>query len=130
MAAVQALADAAELLASTRALPDHRARPHRAERLAGRPVGRWLDRDTAGRVIGDGGWYFHIVDMATQPDHQRRRAVTVDRAATRPLLALRTHTFASRLDAHPAPPRPPVHPVHLVLQGVAAIGVRSRARFA
>lgn len=25
-----------------------------------------------GRVIGDGGWYFHIADMATHPDHQRR----------------------------------------------------------
>lgn len=25
-----------------------------------------------GRVIGDGGWYFHIVDMAVQPEHQRR----------------------------------------------------------
>ncbi len=25
-----------------------------------------------GRIIGDGGWYFHIVDMATAPDHQRR----------------------------------------------------------
>lgn len=25
-----------------------------------------------GRVIGDGGWYFHIADMATDPDHQRR----------------------------------------------------------
>ena len=25
-----------------------------------------------GRVIGDGGWYFHIADMATQPAHQRR----------------------------------------------------------
>lgn len=24
-----------------------------------------------GRVIGDGGWYFHIVDMAVLPDHQR-----------------------------------------------------------
>ena len=24
-----------------------------------------------GRVIGDGGWYFHIADMATHPDHQR-----------------------------------------------------------
>lgn len=23
-----------------------------------------------GRVIGDGGWYFHIADMATLPDHQ------------------------------------------------------------
>jgi GNAT superfamily N-acetyltransferase len=25
-----------------------------------------------GRVIGDGGWHFHIADMATLPDHQRR----------------------------------------------------------
>jgi ribosomal protein S18 acetylase RimI-like enzyme len=25
-----------------------------------------------GRCIGDGGWYFHIADMATHPDHQRR----------------------------------------------------------
>ena len=25
-----------------------------------------------GRVIGDGGWYFHVVDMAVLPDHQRR----------------------------------------------------------
>ena len=25
-----------------------------------------------GRIIGDGGWYFHIADMATLPNHQRR----------------------------------------------------------
>jgi ribosomal protein S18 acetylase RimI-like enzyme len=25
-----------------------------------------------GRVIGDGGWYFHVIDMAVQPAHQRR----------------------------------------------------------
>jgi GNAT superfamily N-acetyltransferase len=25
-----------------------------------------------GRLIGDGGWYFHVVDMATLPAHQRR----------------------------------------------------------
>ncbi|KFU75847.1 Acetyltransferase (GNAT) domain-containing protein [Amycolatopsis lurida] len=25
-----------------------------------------------GRVISDGGWYFHIVDMAVLPAHQRR----------------------------------------------------------
>jgi len=31
----------------------------------GRPVGM-------GRVIGDGGWYFHVIDMAVMPDHQRR----------------------------------------------------------
>ena len=36
-----------------------------------------VDTDTGetvgmGRIIGDGGWYFHIVDMAVLPDHQRR----------------------------------------------------------
>jgi ribosomal protein S18 acetylase RimI-like enzyme len=25
-----------------------------------------------GRVIGDGGWYFHVVDMAVLPEHQQR----------------------------------------------------------
>lgn len=25
-----------------------------------------------GRVIGDGGWYFLVADMATLPDHQGR----------------------------------------------------------
>ncbi|KAJ6115447.1 Acyl-CoA N-acyltransferase [Penicillium sp. IBT 16267x] len=25
-----------------------------------------------GRVIGDGGWYFHIADMAVHPDHQKK----------------------------------------------------------
>jgi len=25
-----------------------------------------------GRAIGDGGWYFHIADMATLPAHQKR----------------------------------------------------------
>ncbi|KAI0148808.1 hypothetical protein GGR57DRAFT_474379 [Xylariaceae sp. FL1272] len=25
-----------------------------------------------GRIIGDGGWYFVIVDMATLPEHQRQ----------------------------------------------------------
>lgn len=25
-----------------------------------------------GRVIGDGGWYFHIADMAVDPGHQRK----------------------------------------------------------
>ncbi|KNC20164.1 acetyltransferase [Arthrobacter sp. RIT-PI-e] len=32
---------------------------------AGEPVGM-------GRVIGDGGWYFVVADMATLPEHQRR----------------------------------------------------------
>jgi ribosomal protein S18 acetylase RimI-like enzyme len=31
----------------------------------GAPVGM-------GRLVGDGGWYFHVVDMAVLPDHQRR----------------------------------------------------------
>ncbi|HUQ58432.1 GNAT family N-acetyltransferase [Lentzea sp.] len=25
-----------------------------------------------GRVLGDGGWYFHIIDMAVLPHHQRK----------------------------------------------------------
>jgi GNAT superfamily N-acetyltransferase len=25
-----------------------------------------------GRLLGDGGWYFHMVDMAVLPEHQRR----------------------------------------------------------
>ncbi|MFD5825528.1 GNAT family N-acetyltransferase [Lentzea sp. NPDC060358] len=25
-----------------------------------------------GRVIGDGGWYFHVIDMAVLPHHQRK----------------------------------------------------------
>jgi ribosomal protein S18 acetylase RimI-like enzyme len=25
-----------------------------------------------GRTIGDGGWYLHIADIATDPAHQRR----------------------------------------------------------
>jgi len=25
-----------------------------------------------GRIISDGGWYFHIADMAVLPEHQRK----------------------------------------------------------
>lgn len=25
-----------------------------------------------GRLLGDGGWYFHVTDMAVLPEHQRR----------------------------------------------------------
>lgn len=25
-----------------------------------------------GRIIGDGGWYFHLADMAVHPGHQRK----------------------------------------------------------
>lgn len=38
---------------------------HLRERATGRAV-------AMGRVIGDGGWYFHIADMATLPDFQGR----------------------------------------------------------
>lgn len=34
-----------------------------------------------GRTLGDGTWYFHLADIATDPDHQRRglgRAVMED----------------------------------------------------
>jgi GNAT superfamily N-acetyltransferase len=30
------------------------------------------DTVAMGRVIGDGGWYFHVADMATSPEHQRQ----------------------------------------------------------
>jgi len=31
------------------------------------------DRTVAmGRLLGDGGWYFHVVDMAVLPEHQRK----------------------------------------------------------
>ncbi|MCZ2262057.1 GNAT family N-acetyltransferase [Isoptericola sp. QY 916] len=34
-----------------------------------RPTGEAV---AMGRVLGDGGWYFHVADMATLPDHQRQ----------------------------------------------------------
>lgn len=47
------------------ALPGSWAACHVVETAAGTTVGM-------GRLIGDGGWYFHVVDMAVLPDHQRR----------------------------------------------------------
>ena len=38
---------------------------HVVHEESGRSVGM-------GRLLGDGGWYFHVVDMAVLPDHQRR----------------------------------------------------------
>jgi len=38
---------------------------HVRHRVTGEAVGM-------GRIVGDGGWYFQIADMATLPDHQRR----------------------------------------------------------
>jgi GNAT superfamily N-acetyltransferase len=54
--------------------------PKSEAQAAGAVVGAWYavhvrhrgtgDAVGMGRVIGDGGWYFHIVDMAVLPDHQ------------------------------------------------------------
>lgn len=41
------------------------AAAHVVEDASGETVGM-------GRVIGDGGWYFHIADMAVFPEHQRQ----------------------------------------------------------
>ncbi|MFJ5143975.1 GNAT family N-acetyltransferase [Curtobacterium sp. NPDC088465] len=55
--------------------------PKDAAQGAGAIAGSWsavhvVDTDgvpvAMGRTIGDGGWYFHIADIATDPDHQRR----------------------------------------------------------
>ena len=56
--------------------------PKREDQAAAALPGSWAachvlhesrDRSVAmGRVIGDGGWYFHVVDMAVIPGHQRR----------------------------------------------------------
>lgn len=42
-----------------------------------------------GRIIGDGGWYFHIADMAVLPEHQRRGLGDV--VLKRLLERIRTH---------------------------------------
>jgi ribosomal protein S18 acetylase RimI-like enzyme len=47
------------------ALPGSWAACHVVQEASGQTVGM-------GRVLGDGGWYFHIVDMAVLPVHQRR----------------------------------------------------------
>jgi ribosomal protein S18 acetylase RimI-like enzyme len=47
------------------ALPGSWAACHVVHQASGQTVGM-------GRVIGDGGWYFHVVDMAVLSDHQRR----------------------------------------------------------
>jgi GNAT superfamily N-acetyltransferase len=47
------------------ALPGGWAAVHVVHAATGGTVGM-------GRVIGDGGWYFHVVDMAVLPGHQRR----------------------------------------------------------
>ncbi|MEV7932651.1 N-acetyltransferase [Curtobacterium sp. NPDC089185] len=55
--------------------------PKTTEQGAGAVAGSWsavhvVDAEgvpvAMGRTIGDGGWYFHIADIATDPGHQRR----------------------------------------------------------
>ena len=56
--------------------------PKTAEQAAAALPGSWLachvehaptgQAVAMGRVLGDGGWYFHVVDMAVLPEHQRR----------------------------------------------------------
>ncbi|MEU2349499.1 GNAT family N-acetyltransferase [Modestobacter sp. NPDC049651] len=54
--------------------------PVTAEQAAAALPGSWaavsvVHEGTAvamGRVVGDGGWCFHVVDMAVLPEHQRR----------------------------------------------------------
>lgn len=77
--------------------------PRTLEQAGGAVAGSWAwtvirsgDGDLAamGRVIGDGTWYFHLADIATDPAHQRRglgRAVMED--------------LVARIDAA-APPHP------------------------
>lgn len=50
---------------ATAGLPGSWAACHVVEETGGEVVGM-------GRVLGDGGWYFHVVDMAVLPGHQRR----------------------------------------------------------
>lgn len=50
---------------ANRALPGSWAGCHVVHVVDGATVGM-------GRLIGDGGWYFHVVDMAVLPAHQRR----------------------------------------------------------
>jgi GNAT superfamily N-acetyltransferase len=47
------------------ALPGSWAACHVVAETCGEIVGM-------GRLLGDGGWYFHVVDMAVLPEHQRR----------------------------------------------------------
>lgn len=49
---------------ATAALPGSWAACHVVEEARGEIVGM-------GRMLGDGGWYFHVVDMAVLPEHQR-----------------------------------------------------------
>ena len=82
--------------------------PRTPEQATGALMASWAwaivrDRDgdlaAMGRVIGDGTWYFHLADVATDPDHQRRglgRAVVEDLIA-RIDAAAPTHPYITLL---------------------------------
>jgi GNAT superfamily N-acetyltransferase len=56
--------------------------PRREDQAQAALAGSWaavhvvheVDATTVGmgRLLGDGGWYFHVADMAVLPEHQRR----------------------------------------------------------
>lgn len=50
---------------ATAALPGSWATCHVVQETGDEIVGM-------GRLLGDGGWYFHVVDMAVLPNHQRK----------------------------------------------------------
>ena len=64
--------------------------PRTPEQAAGALANSWAwttvrassgDLAAMGRTLGDGTWYFHLADIATDPEHQRRglgRAVMED----------------------------------------------------
>lgn len=81
--------DAYEIIESAPTVEDYRTvrsraglSPKSAAQAAGALAGSWRfvhvrHRATGqtvamGRVLGDGGWYFHIADMAVLPEHQRQ----------------------------------------------------------
>ncbi|ACQ80384.1 GCN5-related protein N-acetyltransferase [Beutenbergia cavernae DSM 12333] len=108
--------------------------PRTPEQAAGAVANSWAfchvrhaPTDTAvamGRIIGDGGWYFHIADMATLPDHQRR-------GLGRRILTWLLDEIATRAPANPyvtlmadAPGRPLYRSMGFVPTEPHSIGMR------
>jgi ribosomal protein S18 acetylase RimI-like enzyme len=83
MAAPPLLPDDYRLVATAPAVDDYlrlRERsgltPRTREQAMAALPGSWaachVVHEPTGRAVGDGGWYFHVVDMAVLPEHQRR----------------------------------------------------------
>lgn len=81
-----------------------------------------------GRVIGDGGWYFMVADMATSPEHQRQG---LGRAILTRLLARIEHDAPSgayvTLMAD-APGRPLYESLGFVQTAPRSVGMRLERR--